>query len=158
MQESDHHRFVVALAALAETFIVEATEALTQGYWLGLKDLPIEAVELACAAALRESQFFPRPVELRRLAGVIKTKDHALRAWEHVIEASKRSAAVDDPVARRAVTSLGGPKRMGQLTLGELRWARKDFLDCYEQYAEQAIWAERSDAVPKNSQIDGFFG
>ncbi|MEK9723291.1 MAG: hypothetical protein VW405_07380 [Rhodospirillaceae bacterium] len=69
-----------------------------QTHWIGLKDLPLEALQAAVAAAAKRCERFPSPAELRQLA------DEAPR---HLPEAPSR------------VTPLQTPKVLGTLPTGQ---------------------------------------
>lgn len=70
MTAADRGRFAACLTALAETFAEPCSVARLEGYFAALEDLPLPAVEAAIQGALRTATFFPRPAELRALAGV----------------------------------------------------------------------------------------
>jgi hypothetical protein len=56
-------RFVVALTKLATVFRVDMTDVLIESYWDALNEWPIEGLEGGARTIIRESKFFPRPVE-----------------------------------------------------------------------------------------------
>ena len=62
MNKADQ-RFALALAKLAEVFRVALTPILVEAYREALTDWPIESLEAGARALVRESKFFPRPVE-----------------------------------------------------------------------------------------------
>jgi hypothetical protein len=66
---SDRPAFAALLALLGEAFNEPLSDARSAAYWLGCEDLPLAAAETAVRRALRECRFFPRPAELRALAG-----------------------------------------------------------------------------------------
>ncbi len=69
MIPEDRPRFAELLALLSEAFNEPVSEARAAAYWLALDDLPLAEVESSVAEALRECKFYPRPAELRALAG-----------------------------------------------------------------------------------------
>lgn len=60
---SDLQRFVRVLAKVSAVFRIEPNDALIEGYWECLHDWPIEGLEGGALTLMKESQFFPRPVE-----------------------------------------------------------------------------------------------
>ncbi len=61
---TDRERFSVVLATLGEVYGKEITEVMAEAYWRALRDCPLEAIEAAAIAHIRESRWFPKPVEL----------------------------------------------------------------------------------------------
>lgn len=152
MKQSDLNEFATAITALAATHRVEADPAMIEGYWMGMEDLPIDVVLSACKEALRTLSFFPKPVELRKLAGVRTSDENAALAWADVSEAAKRSALPDDPVAAEVVRHMGGPKRLGMMPAAEFEtWGRKEFERIYVAVAETNDVRKRL-GVPSSTQ------
>lgn len=142
MTNADRGRFASLLAALAASFGKEADEATAEGYWIGLCDLEIGEVELACQRAIRECKFFPVPVELRRLAGQISAPLRAVTAWGVVSAAVgsvgyMTSVDFDDPIINATVRNMGGWPRLCSLGSEDFSvWARKEFERVYSALCE----------------------
>lgn len=64
MATTDRQRFSVVLATLGEVYGKDITEVMAEAYWRALRDCPMEAIEAAAVAHIRESRWFPKPVEL----------------------------------------------------------------------------------------------
>lgn len=110
MTHDDRARFAAVLTALAETFNEPLSTARLEGYWLALADLPLDAVEAAVQRALREAKFFPKPAELRTLAGV---GDPDASLVEQLLANHLRGPMGDrtmpaDPFLKLVVRALGG--------------------------------------------------
>lgn len=137
-RSTDSERFGALIAGMAAMFSREATEAMLAGYWLGLGDLPIEAVERAVAAGIRSCKFMPVAAELRELAGDSRADDRALLAWaafECAVTTHGACASVtfDDPLINAACRMNGGWERCCELPPEQFDvWLRKDFLKAYE--------------------------
>jgi hypothetical protein len=144
MQQTDRAKFCQVITSLAAAFRVQAEPALIEGYWAALEDLPLQAVEKASTTALRESDFFPRPVELRRRANAgppgEATAEAAGFAWAELMRLARnsRSAKHPDPIAEEVVRKLGGWLRIGQTEEDKLDWMRKNFIDLYEATAKRS--------------------
>lgn len=152
MTEADREEFSVVIAAVAATFRQEATEALYQGYWLGLSDLALDAVKNAAAKAIRQCRFMPTVVELRRLAGELSIEDRAARVWQAVRRAVLRhgyygSVSFDDPLTNATIRSLGD-WRMFCVRMEEEdeKWTRKEFERVYAALARAGV--SQADAAP----------
>jgi hypothetical protein len=145
MQPQDKANFATALAGVAETFGVPMTDAQVEGYWSGLKDLSIKAVGSALAASIRQCERFPKPVEIRRLAGIESTDAVAMKAWSEVVKAAQRGGGqLSDATAAESVRLMGGFKRLGQMNEEDLQvWGRKQFVECYEAVAEKTSTNDR---------------
>lgn len=145
MTESDRERFALAVNAMAATFRQEPTRAMLHGYWLGLRDLPVEAVEKAVEAGIRNCRFMPAVAELREYAGGPKPEDCAQLAWAAferavVTHGGYRSVVFDDAIIHAVVRSLGGWERCCELAPEEFdKWLRKDFLATYASFARTGV-------------------
>lgn len=141
MQTADRPRFARLLGAVAEAFRRDVTEALVEGYWLALRDLPIAAVERGAEMCLRECQFMPAPVEIRERSGVAGS-DQAEQAWEALLGAIRRTAGEDvtfeDGAIALIVGRMGGWEHVTGLPSEELlKWGRKEFLGLYRAHVRQ---------------------
>ena len=139
MIDSDRSAFGRTIEAMCATYGKEATAALLQGYWLGLKTLPLSAVEAAVERAIGECQHMPRPVELKRLAGVPSWEQMAGAEWCVVVQALRSwgddPVVFDDARTHAAVGRLGW-RRLGQVSADELVWERKRFIEAWVHCAE----------------------
>lgn len=145
MREQDKHAFAVTLAAVVETFGGRLSEGLVEGYWLGLRHLSIEDVQLAARRALAEWEgppLLPAPATLAKLAAPVSPESAAPLAWLAVTAAMQRHgryASVDfeDPTINAAVRSMGGWVALCSRGGDDLDvWARKEFLRTYEALAQ----------------------
>jgi len=73
MRAADLAKFTVGLKALATVFRFDLTEAIIEGYWVGLEDVELAAIGRAMRRAWKECRFMPTPAELRDFSG--KGKD-----------------------------------------------------------------------------------
>jgi len=135
MDNSELKRRLDSLEGLASAFRVEADEALFHGYKIGTEDLPVEALEMGCARAMRECQFMPSVFELRNLCGVESIKGRAIKAWERVKASINGYATVDFDckVINATIRSMGGWVALCDTEAGEAFdvWAAKKFQDTY---------------------------
>ena len=149
MGDSEKREFLLAMAALAATFRQEASEAVFEGYWRGLRDLPLAAVNVAVDRAMRECKFLPTVCELRERAGVISPADRAITAWGIVRQAVDqygcyRSVNFDDPVINATVRTLGGWKDFDDRLIADREtWTHKEFLETYGAYCRTGIAHDR---------------
>ena len=137
MEKHDLPRFVEFIQALAAAFNREADEALLLGYELGLRDVPIDAVEIGVQRALSDSQFMPTPRELRDLSGVLSLQGRAVIAWAAIEKAASQpyqSIYFDDAVTMAAIDNLGGWDRFTAEGMTREQfdvWLRKEFERVY---------------------------
>lgn len=145
MQPSDRERFAVLMNGMASTFRQEPTEALLTGYWIGLRDLPIEAIESAVGRGLRECRFMPCVAELREMAGDIRPEDRAIQAWvcfERAVTEHGGYASVDfeDSLINATVRALGGWERCCGMPAEEFdRWLPREFQRVYSSFARSGV-------------------
>lgn len=145
MKNSDRRKFATLIEALAAAFRVEPTEALFEGYWLGLRSLDIEDVEAAVVRAIESGRHMPRPAELRASSGVLTPSMRAVMAFEVVARSvrthgHRASVNFDDPLINASLRLLGGWGRVCLLPQEEFaKWVRKDFLATYEGLCESGV-------------------
>lgn len=121
MTDSDEDRLAFGrhLAVLAETFGETLTEPRIEGYFLALQDLELDAVRHAIETALRACKFFPRPVELRELAGDQAPDVGLIEAClvAHLrAHVGEYTAVPRDPFLRLVCERLGGAWTMGGMS------------------------------------------
>lgn len=104
MTNADSPRFGELMALLSETFNEPMSEARATAYWLALEDLPLDDIERSVAEALRECRFFPRPAELRALAGA----QPVTPGWVNRQLSAGLSGKPVDPFVALFVERLGG--------------------------------------------------
>lgn len=153
MVKQDKAAFAEAVAALAVTFGKECDKPMLRGYWMGLEDVPIDNVRLACRRALRECEYMPTVAQLRKMAGAVSDSDRALLAWSQFSQAVSgiggyKSVDFDDPIINATVRHLGGWVRCCDLTETEFdTWLRKDFLRVYEAFCRTGVSQEAGAAL-----------
>lgn len=59
-------KFAIRIAAMAAAYDKECDEAMLEGYWLTLSDLPFETVMEAVVECMRAYEFFPRASQIRQ--------------------------------------------------------------------------------------------
>lgn len=165
MRVEDREQFALVVSALAATFNRDATEALLEGYWIGLNDLALPAVKRAAAVAMRECRFMPTVVELRDLAGELSPQGRAVLAWgilekTVLLVGGYKSVDFDDPCLNATVRNLGGWERICEMPADEFdKWLRKDFERTYQTLLRTGV--SREAAAPLtgiHDRTNGFHG
>lgn len=120
--------------------------AALEVYWLGLSDLPDDALMAAVGRAARDSTFMPAPSELRGFARPRRDLAHETAiAWDAVrssVDAIDYTARSVDfgPHVNAVVRQLGGWDALCQATVTDLDvWKRKEFERLYAVFAEKEI-------------------
>ncbi len=138
MGPTERAAFSELIEALAATFQREVSEAMLLGYWLGLHDLALSAVQDAVGRAVHERKFMPVPAELRELAGEMRPEDRAVKAWAAVQGALHGhdyydTVVFDDPLTTATVRHLW--HNWMQFTeateADDEKWLRKEFERVY---------------------------
>jgi hypothetical protein len=149
MRNEERAQFTDVIRALAVTFNREASEPLFMGYWLGLNDLPLAAVNRATARAMHERKFMPVPAELRELAGELTPEDRAVKAWAAVQSAMRGhdyydTVVFDDPLTTATVRHLWHDwMRFAEVSeTDDEKWMRKEFERVYCSLARTGISQE----------------
>ncbi len=148
MEPEDKPEFAVAIGAMCAAFGTDASKALILGYWMGLSDLSLTDVQQAVGRSMRESQYLPKPVELRRLAGEKTPEAAAMAAWGDVQRAIPlgpyKHVDFSDKLINATIRNLGGwPTFIGRLTDEESeKWLRLEFVKCYSTFANSGVNGE----------------
>lgn len=120
----DRLQFGEAMFALAAAFNEPMSKLRAEAYFDALSDLPMEAANVAVRLAMRQSRFFPKPVELREL--IEGSPDgHADKAWGELIREVRRVGYMGTPQfsderTLRAIGEVwGGWRRLCETLPGE---------------------------------------
>jgi hypothetical protein len=94
MSESDRVAFAEGLSLLAEVFRARVTTDLAEVYFQALTEFELHDVQEAMQRAVRENQWFPKPMELRRTIDtrLERAYQYKIHAWNDV----KRAEMGDD--------------------------------------------------------------
>jgi hypothetical protein len=151
MDKRDMPRFAAAVAQLCAVFSKDPEPALAEGYYAALEDLPIDVVVSAMERAVKTSEFFPRPVHLRELAGGRSSRERAQEAWVEtlILARNSRAAKHPDATAEAVIKKLGGWSRLGALDTNRLDRVQRDFLELYEAEARR----QTSLAAPARKEL-----
>lgn len=130
MTEQDRAAFGRHIAVLAETFGETLTEPRLEGYFLALRDLPLEGIQRAIETALACCKFFPRPAELRELAGDVPPDPGLIEACltAHFRATIGLNRMPEHPFLRMIVERLGGPYQAVEMTSFERITALKSIV------------------------------
>lgn len=137
----DEDVFATGLAALARALGGTVDPEMTELYYVALGDLDEASWKRATVRALRELKFFPKPAELRALAGEHTAGERAIAAWMEATNAARsvgsyRSVAFEDVAINAAIRSMGGWERFCGADAEDLeRFERPRFLAAYGGFA-----------------------
>jgi len=155
MVDADLERFATAITALAGAFRVEVSEPLIDGFWLGLQDLEWDNFSSAVSRSIATSEHFPRPAEIRSLAGGQTPEMRALLAWTAVRAAIKehdayRTVQFSDPAATAAVRYLGGWIALcNEHSWEELdKYVQPRFAKAYVAFSDAGVTPEMAAPLP----------
>ena len=149
MDNEDKNKFAVTIAALLETFGVQATKPIMHGYWMGLSDLALATLHGAVERAIRECDRLPKPAELRKLAGsAVDGETRATLAWIDVLRAVElgpyKHIDFDDKLCNAAIRALGGwPNFVSRFTdAAEEEFTRHAFTKAYRNLKASSLSLE----------------
>lgn len=134
MRDTDDDRaaFAEVLAALGAVFGEEITTARVALYFRALSDLPIAVVRAAAEGAMRGCRYFPRPIELRELAGHGAPDAGLIEA--HIVAHLRRPEYPPrnptHPFLRLVMERLGGVYQVAGMTSLERLQALKTIVPC----------------------------
>ena len=153
MTDDDRKDFGITITALARTFNREADEPLLLGYWMGLEDIDMAAVNKGASRAMRECKFMPTVAEIRELSGQMLPADRAALAWEAFRKALQihgcyESVSFDDKLINATVRNLGGWGRVDERLEREGEtWVRKEFEKVYQMFLRTGATAGQALAL-----------
>lgn len=141
MTEADEIDFQDGLTALAIVTGQVVTKPMRAAYWQFLRDLSIGDFKRAVGEAGRTIRFFPKPAELRELAGAGE-KAAALAAWDAVRAANRKhgyTVGLDfGPLVNAVLRNMGGRRYLEDTPVSELDvWGKKEFERVYGLLATQ---------------------
>lgn len=127
------------ISDLADLFGVTLTPQQFAWYELALQDLPHQRVVQAMQHAMLSCKFFPKPAELRELAGVnekLSSSEQAEIAWKAVLSAIRQVGEYDsvdfsDRVINATIRDLGGWIKVAGIESKDLHWLEQRFCRAY---------------------------
>ena len=139
MNQADVTRSQKALIALWSALDQKnkMSDNLQQIYIDALRDLGADAIVAACGLALSQFKWFPKPVELRKLAN--PHCDPAVRAAAAFevakdLVTNRRPLDCQDKLINATIRHLGGLDAWAAIGRDEMtRWKRKEFIEVYVQ-------------------------
>jgi len=125
----------------------EPMQIILDSYWKSLQDFSIDQVEKSFGYALKNMQWFPKPVELRSFIeiGPGDIEDIATVEADKVVNAIRdigfyKSVVFDDPVTMAVIAQgWGGWMKICEMRDDEIKWFRKDFIKIYKAYLNQGV-------------------
>lgn len=144
-------RLVELVTALADLFGKETSKGLFEGWYMALGDLTDQQIEAGIGRAMRESRFFPTPVEVRGFVTVpeLDPKAAATLALSKVLDGTIDTR--QDKVAGKVmamVPELTDSWWLRRATQAEIAWKHKDFLVRYESLFD--VDRKRTEALPRS--------
>lgn len=153
MTAADRGQFAGLMAATAEVYGEQLSDARLELYFSALDDLSLEQLRAALSVHVRTQKFFPRPAEIRE-AVTGSVDDAAEVAWSAVLRLVRSVGFYGQPswpneATRRAALELyGGWQRLCESLPADgvgLVTAAKQFKASYAAYARTDL---RRDALP----------
>ena len=127
------------LMVLFKAFGTKPDEDMVAAYAVALCDIEPAKLQGAVVAAIRECEFMPRPVEIRKLAGVhAASEDRAVAAWGDVLRAVPlgpyKSIDFADSRINATLRLLGGwSAAVARFSsVEDEKWFRMEFLKTYQ--------------------------
>lgn len=158
MTDDDKTQFADSISALQIAFGQQAGTDVTAAYWQFLKDIPLADFRRAVGSAGRTLRWFPKPSELRDLAGARTIEATAAEAWGAVRAAIDKHDYTDSvdfgPLVNAVIRNLGGWQGLCAARLTDLDvWRRKEFLRVYEAFS--SLDPQTLSGHPHRGELDG---
>ena len=130
---NDRDTFKKHMTMFAGTFNTELTELMLKTYWEILSDMSDGEFEASARAYMTVGRFFPKPADLiEHSAGSPVAKKE--RVWTSVVRGLRDSSNMKvSNSAMEAVKAIGGARYLGQLSMKELEFKKKDFMEVYQE-------------------------
>lgn len=141
------------LRQLADMFGYKLTEDRIRWFDVALGDLPVENVMVALNRAALTCKFFPKPAELRELAGAVTGQlsldEFATLAWNTVAKAISSvgydlSVSFQDLVINATIRQLGGWSKIANTPAADLKWLKNDFIKTYTAMSKLQLSAQQT--------------
>jgi len=148
MKAIDTETFKKVMAGLTAIYGVEPSTALMDGYWLALKDWPVDAFEKAAVLLLRTSKFMPRPADFNATRAALRpTSGEAwLKVMEHIKSGNYRdpsaswsqesSVGIGDEQIDKVARMVGGYYKIAYTKFDDLKYIEARFLEHYKTVEE----------------------
>lgn len=152
MTPADFSAFAHHLGGVAVTLRESLTVECIEGYFAALADLPIEAIIEGCRRANRECTYFPKPAELRALAGLGAPDVGMVEALlcDHLRSAANHRKLPTDPFLCLVIKHLGGLRATAEFAGGQRIFALGRILP-----GVVAIAREANLPMPTAAQLSG---
>lgn len=96
MTDAERPYLAKILAVFSSVFNEPVDDLKAEGYFVALKDLPLDAVREAAHAAIKTEKFFPRPARLRELV-TGNPDEQAEAAWATLTQQIRREGHTGTP-------------------------------------------------------------
>jgi hypothetical protein len=153
MNSKDIGRFGLALAAMAENYDKSMSKAGMRLYFQAVSDLTIEQFEQATSIAVRELKWWPKPAEIREIAGKLKpserdkkemlaitTANDANEAWakalKHIMDGKARYGGTGIDEIDHTIRLMGGWPRMSEVKTDEIPFREREFIEKYKTWSQ----------------------
>lgn len=141
MKTPDLPRLTALLKRLCAVFNRGYSEALLEGYMVGLRDADIDQVEANGIAWLTTGHGMPTPRDLSRGTAEVSEERVALSVWAGVLSAIRGGRHVEDVLAAEIMDGFGGIRAVGGLPSEQVHgFIRREFVKAY-------VEASRDDAT-----------
>lgn len=139
-------------ALLQDRFGQEKSKTVAAFYYRTLEgQLSVSELDEAMAKVAYANTYFPTPKEIVEAVDVgLDLEAEATEQWDRCQSVMQgRISALEDmtPAGQKTVRLLGGPDRLRQTKLDEVKWVRKEFLRLYEHATE--IHERETEALPE---------
>lgn len=136
----------------------EVTEELTVLYAGFLRDLPDDVLEVASNSCIRTCRFFPTIAEIMDAADELGKEERNVGAEFFAVAAGK--GIPDDPAFQNALYSIGGPRVIGEATMQELGFLRREFMKEYAFFRKEGrnLADYKSIEANRRKQLSGSIG
>ena len=149
MNENNKELFSQELGMLSEMLSPNPLSVPQQrGYWIGLREFPLNEVVKAFHACIATKRFMPKPSEIRELIEG-SSKDKAAIAFECLIRGIRkygRYKSIDfrDRTINAVVKSMGGWETVCDIPIADLsKYQFKRFCETYVAFANRGVGEEQ---------------
>lgn len=128
MIDTERAEFVLAVTAMAAAYDKAADEAMFDGYWITLADLPLDKVKAAIVDAMRECDHMPKAAQIRtraKAATEAEVEEERRRVEQH----RRHVESMGSEIVRRGLRAKAGEERI-----------REELQRVGEQYGFELYW------------------
>lgn len=114
MEKRDRKEFARIMAILGESFGEKVSDPRVEAYWVALSDISLDSVKASASRHVKESKFFPKPVELRPCGVDVKARSLIALNTYLLDHHPGETKIFEDRIIHGVVMAMGGARALSE--------------------------------------------